>query len=129
MRNPKQYRITRIHYRYQVIKYLVIILALLMALDILTTYYLMEHHEAEEWVFTSRWLIERSWWLFVAVKMGVVAIAGGLMMLATKMAPNQMYRHNRNWLIALNVYYVLPLINNGFGIALMNGWVQLPEWL
>lgn len=120
MRNPKQYRITRIHYRHQVIKYLVIILALLMALDVLTTYYLMEFHGAEEAVFTSRLLIERSWGLFIAVKMGVVAIAGGLMMLATKMAPDQMYRHNRNWLIALNVYYVLPLINNGFGIALMN---------
>jgi len=110
------------------IKRLVLLWSVLMALDIITTWVLMTLYGTSEAVPTSRWLIDQGWVLFASVKMASVVITGVLLTWAVKMKPS-MYNISKTSLVAVCAFYVTPFVWNMYGIIVMNGWVNLPDWL
>jgi hypothetical protein len=110
------------------IKRLSLLLGVLMILDILTTWLLMTQYGASEAVPTSRWLIDRGWLLFAAVKMATVMVAGVHSVWAVKLRPS-LYKPFNIALTAACVFYVTPVVWNVYGMMVLNGWVEIPSWM
>ncbi len=99
---------------------LAIIFLVLKSLDIFTTLYVISLG-GEEANPIADYFIQKSWATFIFVKIFVTLFVMGIFIFAVWKFPNELFRFSKISLIGLNVYYLIPVLWNTFGILVMRG--------
>lgn len=98
-----------------------VILVILNALDVVTTMWVIGLGGSEANPIADHFIQNGGLWV---IKMGVSTFVALWLLFAVWKSP-QLYRFSRNALIALNAFYVTPIIWNLFGVLVLEGIVKI----